>query len=145
MRALHFSKGCYLGQEIVERIRSRGAVHRHLRALELNGPLPAPGVELTFESPTAGPGAPAGQITSAAELPLKTGSRRFALGMIRGEAELLSQRREPAAGERESRNQLFTYTAGTAAGTARILATPPSLVLDRQVSDPASHNDRLDA
>jgi folate-binding protein YgfZ len=30
MRALSFSKGCYLGQEIVERIRSRGNVHRHL-------------------------------------------------------------------------------------------------------------------
>ena len=28
MRALHFSKGCYLGQEIVERIRSRGKVHQ---------------------------------------------------------------------------------------------------------------------
>ena len=27
-RALHFTKGCYIGQEIVERIRSRGAVHR---------------------------------------------------------------------------------------------------------------------
>ena len=132
MRALHFSKGCYLGQEIVERIRSRGAVHRHLRALELTGPQPDPGAELTFESPTAGPGATAGKITSAAELPLKTGSRRFALGMIHGEAELRP-------------NQLFTYTAGTATGTARILATPPSLELDRQASDPASHNDRLDA
>ena len=41
MRALHFSKGCYLGQEIVERIRSRGNVHRHLRPLELAGPVPA--------------------------------------------------------------------------------------------------------
>ncbi len=38
MRALHFSKGCYLGQEIVERIRSRGNVHRHLRPLELDRP-----------------------------------------------------------------------------------------------------------
>jgi folate-binding protein YgfZ len=28
MRALNFNKGCYIGQEIVERIRSRGAVHR---------------------------------------------------------------------------------------------------------------------
>ena len=27
MRALSFGKGCYLGQEIVERIRSRGSVH----------------------------------------------------------------------------------------------------------------------
>ena len=132
MRALHFSKGCYLGQEIVERIRSRGAVHRHLRALELTGPLPDPGAELTFDSATAGPGATAGQITSAAELALKTGGRRFALGMIRGEAELPPQR-------------LFTYTDGTATGTARILATPPSLELDRQASDPASQNDRLEA
>src|SRR5262249_57748271 len=29
-QALHFSKGCYVGQEIVERIRSRGQVHRGL-------------------------------------------------------------------------------------------------------------------
>src|SRR5579871_3502190 len=28
VRALNFNKGCYVGQEIVERIRSRGAVHR---------------------------------------------------------------------------------------------------------------------
>ena len=47
MRALHFNKGCYLGQEIVERIRSRGSVHRHLRPLELFGPVPAAGTELT--------------------------------------------------------------------------------------------------
>jgi folate-binding protein YgfZ len=46
MRALHFAKGCYLGQEIVERIRSRGNVHRHLRPLELAGPVPASGAEL---------------------------------------------------------------------------------------------------
>ncbi len=85
MRALHFSKGCYLGQEIVERIRSRGNVHRHLRPLELNGPVPASGTELTLEDGTA-----AGTITSAAELPLKTGSARFALGMIRAEAEAKS-------------------------------------------------------
>ena len=40
MRALHFNKGCYLGQEIVERIRSRGNVHRHLRCIGAEGPLP---------------------------------------------------------------------------------------------------------
>jgi aminomethyltransferase len=33
--ALHFSKGCYLGQEIVERVRSRGAVHKVLKRVEL--------------------------------------------------------------------------------------------------------------
>jgi aminomethyltransferase len=33
--ALHFSKGCYLGQEIVERVRSRGHVNKMLVGLAL--------------------------------------------------------------------------------------------------------------
>jgi folate-binding protein YgfZ len=113
MRSLSFNKGCYLGQEIVERIRSRGNVHRHLRSLELFGPLPTPGAELTLDS-----GASAGQITSAAELPLPTGNRKFALGMIRAEAEI--------------RNQPFAYTAASATGTARIQAVPPSFQASQQ-------------
>jgi folate-binding protein YgfZ len=45
--ALHFSKGCYLGQEIVERVRSRGQIHRVLKPLilEMREP-PAPGTKL---------------------------------------------------------------------------------------------------
>ena len=39
-RALNFSKGCYLGQEIVERIRSRGKVNRQFRQFELHGNRP---------------------------------------------------------------------------------------------------------
>jgi folate-binding protein YgfZ len=113
-RALHFDKGCYLGQEIVERIRSRGNVHRHLRQLQLDGPLPEPGAELSFEN-AAGAQAAAGQITSAAELPNAAQPLRIALGMIRGEAEL--------------RPLPFTYTVGSATGTARILAEPTNLVL----------------
>ncbi len=54
MRALHFSKGCYLGQEIVERIRSRGNVHRHLRQLELDGPMARAGAELFLEGAPVG-------------------------------------------------------------------------------------------
>ncbi len=108
MRALHFSKGCYLGQEIVERIRSRGNVHRHLRPLELFGPVPAAGTELILDE-----GAAVGHITSAAELPLPPGPRIFALAMIRAEAEL--------------RNRPFTYSAGSVSGTGHILAAPPSL------------------
>jgi folate-binding protein YgfZ len=107
-RALSFNKGCYLGQEIVERIRSRGSVHRHLRQLKLTGSVPAAGIELTMDG-----GAIAGVITSAAELPLPSGMRAFALGMMRGEAEL--------------HKQPFTYTAGTATGTANILAVPSVL------------------
>jgi len=106
MRALNFNKGCYLGQEIVERIRSRGSVHRHLRQLELHGPIPAAGSELTQDG-----GAIAGEITSAAEFQMPTGRRVFAMGMIRGEAEI--------------HHQPLTYNAGTAAGAAHILAAPP--------------------
>jgi folate-binding protein YgfZ len=108
MHALNFTKGCYLGQEIVERIRSRGSVHRHLRQLELTGPLPPAGTELTLEGGTA-----AGQVTSAVILALPAGPRTFAFGMIRGEAEL--------------HNQPLTYAAGGVKGIAEILAAPPSL------------------
>jgi folate-binding protein YgfZ len=103
-RALHFSKGCYLGQEIVERIRSRGNVHRHLRQLELFGPAPARGTELTLDG-----GAVAGRITSAAGLALAAGSRVYGLGMIRAEAEVGWQ--------------TFSYSDGSHAGTARILGS----------------------
>jgi tRNA-modifying protein YgfZ len=45
--ALHFSKGCYLGQEIVERVRSRGQIHRVLKPLILDTKEPpAPGTKL---------------------------------------------------------------------------------------------------
>ncbi len=37
LHALSFTKGCYLGQEIVERVRSRGQVNRLLVGLELAG------------------------------------------------------------------------------------------------------------
>jgi folate-binding protein YgfZ len=47
LQAVSFSKGCYLGQEIVERVRSRAQVHRHLRRLELDTiDPPAPGTKL---------------------------------------------------------------------------------------------------
>src|SRR6202140_5602292 len=45
-RALNFTKGCYLGQEIVDRIRSRGAVHRQFGAFDVEGALPEPGIKI---------------------------------------------------------------------------------------------------
>jgi len=46
-QALNFSKGCYLGQEIVERVRSRGQIHRVLKPLMFDGTqAPAPGTKL---------------------------------------------------------------------------------------------------
>jgi folate-binding protein YgfZ len=59
-QALHFSKGCYLGQEIVERVRSRGQIHRVLKPLVLEGTEPpSPGTKLEDGS----------EITSAAYSP----------------------------------------------------------------------------
>ncbi len=76
-RALHFSKGCYLGQEIVERIRSRGQVNRLFQPLILTGAIPEPGTVLTANDK------PAGEITSAAQV---HGHGILALGYVRREA-----------------------------------------------------------
>ena len=62
--AVNFNKGCYLGQEIVERVRSRGQVHRLLVPLRIETqepPLPA--TELLAETNKAG------EVTSAAFSP----------------------------------------------------------------------------
>jgi folate-binding protein YgfZ len=79
--ALHFAKGCYLGQEIVERIRSRGQVHRQFTAFRLTGELPA-----ALPAPLEAGGKPAGEITSAALVPLAEGPTLLALGYARQEA-----------------------------------------------------------
>jgi folate-binding protein YgfZ len=78
-RALNFTKGCYIGQEIVERIRSRGQVHRKFSGFEVQGQLPAPGSKIQAD------GKDVGEITSAASLPLASGDRHVALGYIRRE------------------------------------------------------------
>jgi folate-binding protein YgfZ len=80
MRALSFTKGCYLGQEIVERIRSRGAVHRQFTAFLVEGPPPAPGTKIQADDKDVG------EITSSADLPLPAGDRSVALGYLRREA-----------------------------------------------------------
>jgi folate-binding protein YgfZ len=81
-RALHFAKGCYLGQEIVERIRSRGNVHRVFSAFRLNGDLPPAGTKLEAD------GKEVGELTSTAaiSLPLNAGIPQLALGYVRREA-----------------------------------------------------------
>ncbi len=83
-RALNFTKGCYLGQEIVERIRSRGAVHRQFTAFAVEGMLPEPGAKiLAGENQEE---KEVGEITSGAILPLPDGDRPVALGYLRREA-----------------------------------------------------------
>ena len=80
MRALNFTKGCYLGQEIVERIRSRGAVHREFGAFAVEGLLPEAGTKIQAD------GKEVGEITSSAILPMPAGDRAIALGYLRREA-----------------------------------------------------------
>jgi folate-binding protein YgfZ len=79
-RALNFSKGCYVGQEIVERIRSRGNVHRTFTGFLVEGALPPLGAKIELD------GKDVGEITSVASLPVATGERLVALGYVRREA-----------------------------------------------------------
>jgi aminomethyltransferase len=88
-RALNFTKGCYIGQEIVERIRSRGSVHRTFVGFEVEGAAPSPGTKLQFE------GKDVGEITSVTVSPLK--QKRLALGFIR--REVMESGRTFSAGE----------------------------------------------
>lgn len=76
MHAVSFSKGCYLGQEIVERIRAQGHVNKLLVRLEVDStePLP-PGARLTVE------GKEAGEITSSIRSPQS--GRVAALAVVR--------------------------------------------------------------
>ncbi len=77
--ALNFAKGCYVGQEIVERIRSRGNVHRMLVGLEVEGDPPAAGDKISAGEKDVG------EITSAARVPFPAGEQTLALGYIRRE------------------------------------------------------------
>ncbi|MBT8217719.1 MAG: hypothetical protein KJO17_12780, partial [Acidimicrobiia bacterium] len=75
-----FTKGCYLGQELVARIDSRGHVNRHLRGLVMSeNTLPPSGAVVVHE------GADVGTITSVAES-LEVGAP-IGLGLIRREVE----------------------------------------------------------
>jgi len=78
MRALHFTKGCYIGQEIVERIRSRGHVNRLLTSLRIDSrEAPPPGAKVVVNNKEIG------EITSAAFSPAL--GCVVALGYVRAE------------------------------------------------------------
>jgi aminomethyltransferase len=78
MQALHFTKGCYIGQEIVERIRSRGQVHRKFTGFEFE------------DRPVLGKAEAEGrvlaEVTSIATVPTSSGERNIGLGYVRREA-----------------------------------------------------------
>ena len=73
--AVSFTKGCYLGQEVVERIRSRGHVNRKLCGLLLDGNQPArPGDSILASDKEVG------KITTSVNSPAL--KRPIALGYI---------------------------------------------------------------
>ena len=75
--AVSFTKGCYMGQEVMARIDSRGHVNRLLCRLTIDGPVPARGATVKAGDKEIG------RITSAAHSP--TLGKTVALGYLRRE------------------------------------------------------------
>ena len=77
-RAISYTKGCYIGQEVISRIRAYGQVAKALRGLRLEGePLPKRGDKIFHEAKEAG------YITSAIHSPML--NMNIALGYVRRE------------------------------------------------------------
>jgi aminomethyltransferase len=74
---ISYTKGCYTGQEIVERVRSRGQVNRRRVELVFSGnTVPEAGAPLTLD------GKEVGYVTRAAKIPLgATGEATQVIGM----------------------------------------------------------------
>jgi folate-binding protein YgfZ len=106
-RALNFSKGCYLGQEIVERIRSRGKVNRQFRQFALQGAAPSH-LPIDLHSGEQS----VGRITSTATVSSAGGPQLLALGFIRVETV--------------ERHAEITYDGGVATALASPSSTPNS-------------------
>jgi folate-binding protein YgfZ len=91
-RAISYTKGCYIGQEVISRIKSVGRVNHHLRRLRASVPM------VIGEKLESG-GKSAGEITSAAPIP---GSEDWlALGYLRSGFDAVGTRLRAAAGEVE--------------------------------------------
>ncbi len=76
--AVSFTKGCFIGQELVCRIDSRGHVNRFLRTLDvLDGAVPAPGAEIVVD----------GKVVGAVTSVTPEGVPPVALGYVRREVE----------------------------------------------------------
>lgn len=76
--AIRYDKGCYIGQEVIQRVKTYSEPPRMLVRLELDGPSPPPpGAPLTVD------GQEVGHVTSAARAII--GDKAVALGLIRKE------------------------------------------------------------
>ena len=84
--AVSYTKGCYVGQEIVARLHARGHANRALRCLLLDedAPVPPPGTTIHVSEDGPEPGREIGWITSAVAS-AKLRGRTVALGYVRKE------------------------------------------------------------
>ena len=84
--AVSYTKGCYVGQEIVARLSARGHTNKALRQILLAEDAPVPPVGATLHVPEDGPepGREIGTVTSAAASPSR-GRQAIALGYVRRE------------------------------------------------------------
>ncbi len=91
-RAISYTKGCYLGQEVISRIKSVGRVNHHLRRLRAGIPLRAGDKLDTAVKPV-------GELTSAAPIP---GTDDWlALGYLRSGFDEIGRRLRVGSGEAE--------------------------------------------
>lgn len=115
-RAIAVNKGCYVGQEIVARLRSRGQVNHLLVGLRLEaGALPKVGTTLSVG------GRSTGEITSVAASPSQGA---IALAYVRREHAEVGTRVELAAGGAASVVALPFVTPRPATGAASSAALP---------------------
>ncbi len=87
-RAVSYTKGCYIGQEIVSRVKSVGHVNRHLRGLRALDSSPLYGGMILLSAPAenaegAATAKEIGRITSAAPSAGHGGAEFIALGYVR--------------------------------------------------------------
>ncbi len=99
---LNFAKGCYVGQEIVERIRSRGNVHRIFVGFKVQGDTPPAVADKIIADDKQ-----VGEITSAARVPFAAGAGTLALGYIR--REFAEPGTEVKIGERDAAVRVLPF------------------------------------
>jgi len=118
-RALNFNKGCYVGQEIVERIRSRGNVHRKFTGFVAEGSAPIAAGEKIVSGEKE-----VGEITSVALVGAASGQQTVALGYIRREVGVAG--REVMIGSVKA-TVVQLPLEGIATGRAENLLSQPSV------------------
>jgi aminomethyltransferase len=102
--AISYTKGCYIGQEIVARIKTYGHVNRLLVRLVVDGEPPPPGSEALVE------GEKAGRVTSAT--PVAATGRAIALAYVKREHAAPGTRLTVSTASADVRAEIITPGAG---------------------------------